>query len=106
MLDSDTILESAKKYINPFLYKRPVWMRIMIGNAIPFFASIIMVELSKANQDLRTVFPPFLAHFCVAFFVCLKLCMAHQSKYNLSTKTNYQQIQFVGLKWSKEHCNC
>ncbi|CAD8202136.1 unnamed protein product [Paramecium pentaurelia] len=75
MLNTDTIPESAKNYINPLLYNRPIWMRIIIGNTIPFLASIILAELSKANQDLRSVFPPFLANFCVAFFVCLNMCM-------------------------------
>ncbi|CAD8092366.1 unnamed protein product [Paramecium primaurelia] len=75
MLNTDTIPETAKNYINPLLYNRPIWMRIIIGNTIPFLASIILAELSKANQDLRSVFPPFLANFCVAFFVCLNMCM-------------------------------
>lgn len=34
-LDIETIPESAKKYFNPLLYKRPIIMRILIGNTIP-----------------------------------------------------------------------
>lgn len=37
VLDTDTIPVSAKKYINPLLYNRPIWMRIIIGNTIPVF---------------------------------------------------------------------
>lgn len=41
MLNTDTIPDTAKNYINPLLYNRPIWMRIIIGNTIPVYRYIL-----------------------------------------------------------------
>ena len=35
LLDTDTIPPHAFHYINPLLYHRKVWQRIIIGNTVP-----------------------------------------------------------------------
>lgn len=37
LLDPSNLPESAHHYINPLLYYRSTWMRIVIGNCIPVY---------------------------------------------------------------------
>lgn len=58
MLDSYLIdLEDVPAHgftdINPKLYFREPWMRVVIGNIFPFITALILSKISKYTVDLR-----------------------------------------------------